>query len=64
MDEIVYMVRGRTREICQRELDRMCERLDARPVTLPNSTTGHDWVARAVPTKTPAGEGRGPRVSG
>ncbi|MFE7233931.1 hypothetical protein ACFVAF_25340 [Streptomyces sp. NPDC057596] len=66
MDEVVYMVRGKTQAICQRELDRMCERLDARPVTLPNSTTGHDWVARAVPKqKAPTAEsGRGPVVSG
>lgn len=60
MDDVVYMVRGRTRAICQRELDRICQLLDARPTMRPTDGVGRGWVARAVPTtKTPAEDGRG-----
>lgn len=68
MDDVSYMVRGRTRAICQRELDRLCELLGARPTMKPSDVVGPGWVARAVPhmTKAPAveGDGRGPGVSG
>jgi hypothetical protein len=49
MDDVVYMVRGSSRETCQRELDRLCKALDARPTMLPNDSVGRGWVARAVP---------------
>ncbi|MFJ3984405.1 hypothetical protein [Streptomyces fungicidicus] len=51
MDDVVYMVRGGTRETCQRELDRLCAALDARPTMRPSDSTGRGWVARAVPTQ-------------
>lgn len=67
MDDVVYMVRGRTRAICQRELDRICCLLGAEAVTRPTGGTGRGWMARAVPARTraPAGDvpGRGPVVS-
>ena len=65
-DGVVYMVRGRTRAVCQRELDRICQLLGAVTVTRPTDGTGRGWVARAVPkTKAPAEEdGRGTVVSG
>jgi hypothetical protein len=53
MDDVVYMVRGGTRDICQRELDRLCELLDARPTMRPSDSTGRGWVARAVPARQP-----------
>ncbi|MEU5596840.1 hypothetical protein [Streptomyces sp. NPDC020298] len=56
MDDVVYMVRGSTRETCQQALDRLCERLDARPTLLPTDGTGRGWVARAVPA-SPAESG-------
>lgn len=52
----MYMVRGSTRETCQQALDRLCERLDARPTLLPTDGTGRGWVARAVPA-SPAESG-------
>jgi hypothetical protein len=65
MDEVSYMVRGRTRTSCQRELDRLCELLDATPTMQPTDSTGRGWIARAVPTtKTPDREDRGLSVSG
>ena len=51
MDDVVYMVRGRTRETCQQALDRLCRLLGARPTMLPNDSVGRGWVARAVPTQ-------------
>ena len=48
MDDVVYMVRGTTEAICQREMDRLCRLLGARPTMLPNDSTGRGWVARAV----------------
>ena len=48
MDEVVYMVRGRTREVCQRELDRLCQLLGAVPRMLPTDAMPPGWVARAV----------------
>ncbi|NUO42408.1 MAG: hypothetical protein HOV82_10250 [Streptomyces sp.] len=50
MDDVVYMVRGGSREACQRELDRLCELLGATPTMRPSDGTGRGWVARAVPT--------------
>jgi hypothetical protein len=49
MDDVVYMVRGRTEAICQEALNRLCQLLDARPTMLPTDGTGRGWVARAVP---------------
>lgn len=54
MDDVVYMVRGKTRAVCQRELDRICSLLDAVPTNPPSDSTGRGWVARAVPAaRTP-----------
>jgi hypothetical protein len=53
MDDVVYMVRGRTQEVCQRELDRICQLLGAIPTTLPTDAVGRGWTARAVPTPHP-----------
>ncbi|MFB7707911.1 hypothetical protein [Streptomyces sp. NPDC056105] len=67
MDDVSYMVRGSTRAVCQRELDRICRLLDAVPTMLPSDTVGRGWTARAVPTtKAPDVEDgvRGPVVSG
>lgn len=66
MSDVVYMVRGSTRAVCQAALDRLCAALGARPTMLPQDGTGRGWVARAIPdtTKAPAGDGRGPSVSG
>lgn len=49
MDDVVYMVRGGTRETCQRELDRLCRLLGAVPVMLPSDVVGRGWTARAIP---------------
>ncbi|MER5715737.1 hypothetical protein [Streptomyces sp. NPDC002132] len=49
MDDVVYMVRGRTREACQRELDRLCALLGAVPTLRPTDSVGRGWTARAVP---------------
>jgi hypothetical protein len=59
MSDVVYMVRAKSEASCQRELDLICERMGAVPVTSPTDAAGRDWVARAVPartTKAPAGE--------
>ena len=59
MDDVVYMVRARSRAACQRELDLICERMGAEPLTDPTDAAGRHWVARAVPSptsKAPAGE--------
>jgi hypothetical protein len=67
MGDVVYMVRAATRAACQRELDLICERMGAEPLTDPTDAAGRHWVARAVPartTKAPVREDRGPSVSG
>ncbi|MEV0556250.1 hypothetical protein AB0I27_22710 [Streptomyces sp. NPDC050597] len=67
MDEVVYMVRTKSRASCQRELDLICERMGAVAVTSPTDAAGARWVARAVPrmTQAPAvDDDRGPGVSG
>jgi hypothetical protein len=50
------MVRTKSKASCQRELDRICAQLGARPMTLPTDAAGSGWVARAEPdtTKAPA----------
>lgn len=66
MGDVVYMVRAASEAACQRELDRLCQRLDAIPVTAPTDTAGHRWIARAVPAptaKAPTGDGQGPAMS-
>jgi hypothetical protein len=55
MDDVVYMVRGRTEAICRRELERLCQLLGAVPRTLPTDAMPPGWVARAVPA-LPANE--------
>ncbi|MFD4547263.1 hypothetical protein [Streptomyces sp. NPDC058466] len=52
MSDVVYMVRAMSRAACQRELDLICERMGAVPVTSPTDAAGRDWVARAVPART------------
>lgn len=57
---VSYMVRGRTREECQRALDQLCRLLGAQPTLRPTDRIGQGWIARAVPTTAaPAGEGEG-----
>lgn len=63
MDEVVYMVRTKSEASCRRELDLICERMDAVAVTSPTDAAGARWVARAVPAKAPA-EGDDGRDSG
>lgn len=57
------MVRGRTRAICQRELDRICTLPGITAVSTPSDVTPPGWIARAVlrgpaavPAPRPAGE--------
>lgn len=67
MDDVSHMVRGSTRAVCQRELDRICPLLGAAPTMLPSDIVGRGWTARAVPTtKAPnAGDGgRSPVAAG
>jgi hypothetical protein len=52
-DDVVFMVRGRTREVCQRYLDLVCKLLGAEQASHPSDGTGRGWVARAV-LRTPA----------
>ncbi|GAA3384473.1 hypothetical protein [Streptomyces racemochromogenes] len=56
---VSYMVRGRSREECQRELDRLCRLLGATPTTAPMQAAGPGWMARAVKTQAPAVLGEG-----
>lgn len=50
------MLRGDTRQECQRALDELCHTLGAVPTILPTDRHGAGWIARAVPTpKAPAG---------
>lgn len=42
------MVRGRTRDICQRELDRICSLPGIHAVSMPTDKTPPGWIARAV----------------
>lgn len=49
------MVRGRTRDICQRELDRICTLPGIHAVSMPNDKTPPGWIARAI-LRTPDGE--------
>lgn len=46
---IRYGVQADTREECMAALHELCERLDARPATLPTDVLGNGWLARAVP---------------
>jgi hypothetical protein len=58
-DMVSYMVRAATESACQRELDRLCERLGAVPTTAPMRASGPGWMARAVQTPAaPADEGQ------
>ena len=54
------MVRGSTREQCQRELDRLCAALGATPTTAPMRASGPGWLARAVLTPKAPAVGEGP----
>lgn len=53
MDEASFMVRGRARDICQRELDRICELPGIHAVSMPTDVTPPGWIARAVLRRTP-----------
>ena len=47
---------------CMRALRDLCDRLGARPATMPTDIVGRGWLARAVPTEPAAEEpepGRG-----
>lgn len=60
VSDLVYMVRGATREECQAGLDELCQRLGAVPTLGPLNTVGPGWVARAVcKPKAPAAVGDG-----
>jgi hypothetical protein len=48
MDEASYMVRGRTRAICQRELDRICSLPGVVAASKPTDKMPPGWIARAV----------------
>jgi hypothetical protein len=48
MDDVVYMVRTKTQETCQRELDRLCALLGAVTRTQPTDALPPGWVARAA----------------
>lgn len=50
-DEVVFMVRGKTRETCQHYVDLVCQRLGARQTNTPSDSTGRGWVGRAVLTR-------------
>lgn len=45
---MTFMVRGKTRAICQRYLDLVCQHLGARQTSRPSDSTGRGWVARAT----------------
>ena len=45
MDEASFMVRGRTRDICQRELDRICTLPGIHAVSMPTDVTPPGWIA-------------------
>lgn len=47
-DEVVFMVRGKTRAVCQRYVDLVCQLLGAQQASVPSDGTGRGWVARAV----------------
>ncbi|MFF7329674.1 hypothetical protein [Streptomyces sp. NPDC008150] len=64
MDDVVFMVRAKTRAACERELARLCTLLDARPATLPTDAAGNSWVARAVPAASTAADSRGRNAQG
>lgn len=57
--DVSYMVRCRTEQECQRELDRLCEALGAVPTTAPMRASGPGWMARAVKQQAPAVMGEG-----
>lgn len=60
VSDVSYMVRGRTRELCQSRLERLCQRLGAVATSAPAESLGGGWIARAVETPAaPAGEGQG-----
>lgn len=48
MDEVVWMVRGKTRDICQREIDWLCQQRGATAAMKPTDVMPPGWVARAV----------------
>lgn len=48
MDDVVWMVRGRTQAICQRELDWLCQQRGATPAMNPTDVMPPGWVARAI----------------
>lgn len=47
-DEVTFMVRGKTRAICQQYLDLVCQLIGARQTSRPSDSTGRGWVARAT----------------
>ncbi|MFJ8016224.1 hypothetical protein [Streptomyces sp. NPDC096339] len=52
--DVSYMVRGRTREQCQSELDWLQRTRGAVPTMLPTNRLGDGWVGRVVMPKAPA----------
>lgn len=66
MDDVVFMVRARSRTACLEQLRLLCERMELQPATAPTDAAGRGWIARAIPaTKAPdADGGRGPVLGG
>ena len=53
-DEVVFMVRGKSRAVCQQYLDLVCTLIGATPTRKPTDVMPPGWVAGAV--LRPAGE--------
>ncbi|ELP67631.1 hypothetical protein STRTUCAR8_08580 [Streptomyces turgidiscabies Car8] len=47
-DEVAFMVRGKTRAICQQYLDLVCQHLGAKPAGGITDTMPPGWIGRAV----------------
>ncbi|WP_327300396.1 hypothetical protein [Streptomyces goshikiensis] len=60
VSDVSYMVRGGTREQCQRALDELCRLVGARPTILPTDRHGAGWIARAVSMPKAPAVGEGP----
>lgn len=50
-DEVVFMVRGKTRAICQQYVDLVCQHLGAEPRGRITDMMPPGWIGRAVLTR-------------
>ena len=48
MDDVVFMVRGKTRALAERYMGLVCDRIGAEQTSRPSDGTGRGWVVRAV----------------